>query len=89
MKISRKWLSQYMDIRDLTIEQLQEKITAAGFEVEAVEKQSQGTNLVIGYVKECKDHPDFLSLLGTEFLYGNAERSLSAPCSAEIQAIRY
>ena len=71
MKISRKWLSQYMDIRDLTIEQLQEKITAAGFEVEAVEKQSQGTNLVIGYVKECKDHPDSDHLHCTKVDIGN------------------
>ena len=71
MKISRKWLSQYMDISDLTIEQLQEKITAAGFEVEAVEKQSQGTNLVIGYVKECKDHPDSDHLHCTKVDIGN------------------
>ena len=60
-----------MDIRDLTIEQLQEKITAAGFEVEAVEKQSQGTNLVIGYVKECKDHPDSDHLHCTKVDIGN------------------
>ncbi|MDD7281869.1 phenylalanine--tRNA ligase subunit beta [Floccifex sp.] len=72
MKISRKWLSQYMDISDLTIEQLQEKITNAGFEVEAIEKQSQGTNLVIGYVEECTDHPDSDHLHCTKVNVGDA-----------------
>ena len=58
MRISRKWLSQYMDVSDLTIEELAEKITNAGLEVEGIEKISEGTNLVIGYVEECTDHPD-------------------------------
>ncbi len=58
MLISRKWLSQYMDVSDLTIEEMAEKITSAGFEVEAIEHMSQGTNLVIGHVETCEDHPD-------------------------------
>ena len=58
MLLSRKWLSQYMDVSDLTIEEIANKITSAGFEVEAIEKMSQGTNLVIGKVLTCQDHPD-------------------------------
>ena len=48
MLLSRKWLSQYMDVSDLTIEEIANKTTSAGFEVEAIKKMSQGTNLVIG-----------------------------------------
>ena len=71
MRISRKWLSQYMDISDLSIEEIAQKITDAGLEVEAVEHQSQGTNLVIGEVLECTDHPDSDHLHCTKVNVGN------------------
>ncbi|TDW20803.1 phenylalanyl-tRNA synthetase beta subunit [Breznakia blatticola] len=58
MLISRKWLSQYMDIQAYTIEELADKITAAGLEVEGIEVLASGTNLVIGEVIECNPHPD-------------------------------
>ncbi len=58
MLISRKWLSQYMDISDLSIKEIAEKITDAGLEVENIAYMSQGSNLVIGEVLSCVDHPD-------------------------------
>lgn len=58
MKISKKWLSQYMDVSDMSIEEIADRITSAGLEVEGIEKMSQGSNLVIGKVLTCKDHPD-------------------------------
>lgn len=58
MLISKKWLSQYIDISDFTMEEIAEKITAAGLEVEGIEYGSTATNLVIGVVEECSDHPD-------------------------------
>lgn len=47
-----------MDLADLTIEEIADKITDAGLEVEGIEKMSSGTNLVIGKVLSCEDHPD-------------------------------
>ena len=58
MRISRKWFNQYMDVQDLSIEEIAKKVTDAGFEVEGIEYLSQGTNLVIGHVETCVDHPD-------------------------------
>ena len=58
MITSKKWLSQYMDLSDITPEELAEKLTSAGHEVEGLEKMAQGTNLTIGYVLECVEHPD-------------------------------
>lgn len=58
MRTSRKWLSQYMDLSDLSLEELAQKITDAGFEVEAAYPLSSGTNLVIGEVLTCVPHPD-------------------------------
>ena len=58
MLISKKWLSQYMDIKEYTIEDLANKITAAGLEVEGIKYLAKGTNLVIGKILTCKPHPD-------------------------------
>ncbi|MEG0841806.1 MAG: phenylalanine--tRNA ligase subunit beta [Erysipelotrichaceae bacterium] len=58
MNISKKWLSQYMDIEDVSIEEIADRITNAGLEVEGIEKQAQGTMLTIGLVKTCEMHPD-------------------------------
>lgn len=71
MLISRKWLSQYMDVSDLSIEEMAEKITAAGFEVEGVERLAEGTNLVIGEVLTCEMHPDSDHLHCTTVNVGN------------------
>ena len=51
MRISRKWFNQFMDVQDLSIEEMAKRITDAGFEVEGIEHLSQGTNLVIGHVE--------------------------------------
>lgn len=58
MITSKKWLSQYMDLSDITPEELADKMTNAGLEVEGLEPMAQGTNLTIGYVESCVDHPD-------------------------------
>lgn len=58
MKLSRKWLEQYMDLSGLNMNDVAKAITDAGFEVEDVIPLSQGTHLVIGEVLTCVDHPD-------------------------------
>ncbi len=58
MNISKKWLSQYMDVSDISMEEIAKRITDAGLEVEGISYMSQGTNLVIGQVLTCVDHPD-------------------------------
>lgn len=58
MLISRKWLSQYIDLDDITMEELAQKVTSAGLEVEGIERLAQGTNLVIGEVVTCHAHPE-------------------------------
>lgn len=58
MIISRKWLQQYMDLSDLTIEEVADRLTNSGSEVEGIEKMSQGSSLVIGKVLSCEEHPD-------------------------------
>lgn len=58
MRLSYKWLNEYVDLSDVTPEELAERMTRAGLEVEGIEKQASGTKLVIGEVVECEDIPD-------------------------------
>ena len=58
MKLSLNWLADYIDLSDLTLEQIVNQMVKCGFEVEGIEKMGQGTNLIVGEIIECKDHPD-------------------------------
>lgn len=58
MKVSRAFLGNYVDIKDQTTFQLAEAMTHVGNEYASIDRISEATNLVVGYVKECKMHPD-------------------------------
>lgn len=65
MKVSLKWLSDYIDLSDVSVEEAAEIITKAGLEVdEVIDNRKVYQNFVVGYVKEKKKHPnaDKLSL---------------------------
>lgn len=57
MAISLKWVNDYVDIKDVDLKELANKITKAGINVESV-KTYNIENLVIGEVLECEMHPD-------------------------------
>lgn len=57
MKLSRKFVSDYVDI-DVDINTLAEDMTGIGNEYDSCGKLIPATNLVIGKVLECTDHPD-------------------------------
>lgn len=58
MKLSLKWLSDFIDLDGLSLDDIVNQMVKCGFEVESVDKLSEATNLVVGKVIECKDHPD-------------------------------
>ena len=59
MLVSTKWLKEYVNIEGIPVHELAEKITRSGIEVDAVIDRSQGmTNVVVGHVLECAQHPD-------------------------------
>ena len=57
MKVSRKFLSEYVDI-PVSMQELANDMTNIGNEYDSCEKLIPATNLVIGEVIECNDHPD-------------------------------
>ncbi len=59
MLVSTKWLKDYVDIDGIPVEELAERITRSGIEVDALIDRSQGmTNVVVGHVLECTKHPE-------------------------------
>lgn len=65
MKVSLNWIKEFVDISDIPINEIIEKLTLAGLEVESYEDQNEiYKNFVVGYVKEKTKHPnaDKLSL---------------------------
>ena len=55
--ISMNWVKDYIDIENENLEELADKVTKAGINVEHVIKTNID-NVVIGEVKTCVDHPD-------------------------------
>ncbi|MDR6554579.1 phenylalanine--tRNA ligase subunit beta [Paenibacillus qinlingensis] len=59
MKVSYQWLSEYVDVTGFTAEELAEKLTRSGIEVDIVEDRNKGvSNVVVGFVKSREKHPD-------------------------------
>lgn len=58
MLISRKLLNRYVDIQDISTDELADRLTNAGHEVEGIETLAKGNGLVVGYVKSLEKHPD-------------------------------
>jgi len=73
MKVSYKWLNQFVKVNDISPSELADKLTFAGVEVEDIEYLADATDLVIGEIIECLPHPnsDHLHILkvdeGKEF----------------------
>lgn len=59
MLLSKKWLNQYIDVSDISGEELGDLITKNGIEVESVTDRSEGlSGLVVGHVLSCDKHPE-------------------------------
>jgi phenylalanyl-tRNA synthetase beta chain len=83
MKVSYNWLAQYVDLSGITPEELAEKLTRSGVEVDAVEYLNKGvTDVVVGYVAEKEKHPDADKLSVCQVDVGSGEL-LQIVCGAK------
>ena len=59
MKLPISWLAEYIDISDLSVQELADRITFAGIEIEGIEQVGPCfDNIVVAEVRECVDHPN-------------------------------
>ena len=74
MKLSRNFVSDYIDLSNKNIKEIAEDMTKAGNEYDSCEKLLNVTNVVTGKVLSCEKHPDSEKLhvtkvdVGTEIL---------------------
>lgn len=82
MKVSLKWLNQYVDIHDLDPNDIAQKLTFAGIEVEEIRYLAQCSGLCIGQVIECVNHPDSDHLHITKVDLGDKYGVVQIVCGA-------
>jgi phenylalanyl-tRNA synthetase beta chain len=82
MKVSFNWLKEYVDLEGITPEDLAEKLTRSGVEVEGIEYRNKGvSSIVVGFVAEREKHPDADKLNVCQVDVGAPER-LQIVCGA-------
>ena len=81
MKISLNWLKDYVNIDGIPIEELVDKLTMSGLEVEDYDDQNKKYGcIIIGKVKAVKKHPDADKLTVCNVFDGTQE--LQVVCGA-------
>lgn len=92
MKISLNWLKDYIDLEGIASGEIIDKLTISGLEVEDVEEKGSGfDNIVVGYVKEKKKHPNADKLSVCIVSTGNDEFNVvcGAPNVEEGQKVAF
>ncbi|WP_404468647.1 phenylalanine--tRNA ligase subunit beta [Sutcliffiella horikoshii] len=83
MLVSYNWLKDYVNIDDISAEDLAEKITRSGIEVEGVEVLNDGIKgVVVGHVLEKEQHPNADKLNVCQVNLGNGE-TVQIVCGAK------
>ncbi len=82
MKVSYNWLKDYLDL-DISAEELAERLTNSGVEVEGLIPMNPGIDhVVIGEVVDAKPHPDGDKLTLTNVKTGSGEALCQIVCGA-------
>ncbi|MCM3746804.1 phenylalanine--tRNA ligase subunit beta [Paenibacillus pasadenensis] len=90
MKISTSWLADYISLEGLTPEEIAEKMTSGGIEIDSVEAVDKGvTGVVVGYVKEKTKHPDADKLNVCKIDVGTGEELQIVCGAANVDAGQY
>ena len=90
MKVPVSWLSEYVDI-DISLDDLADRLTMAGNEVVSIERTGWIDDVVVGYVRAVRPHPDAdrLTLVTVDHGNGEAEVVCGAPNVAQGQKVAY
>lgn len=76
MKISRRWINEYLNIEDVDIKQVEEKYTKTGTKVEGIEEVGKYNKIVVGKILEIEKHPDAEKLVVTKVKVGEKEEDI-------------
>ncbi|MEI8388676.1 MAG: phenylalanine--tRNA ligase subunit beta [bacterium] len=86
MLVSLEWLNEYVDISNLSPEQIAHELTMSGLEVEEIEKiGADFTNIVVAQIREISPHPDAEKLQLAKVFNGTEEKTVV--CGAKNIAV--
>jgi len=81
VKISLNWLNDYIDLKDVPLDEIVDKLTYAGLEVDEIDDRAKKfEKIVAGFVKEAKKHPDANKL--SLCIVNNGYEDLNIVCGA-------
>ena len=81
MKISLKWIKDYVNLDGITTEEIVDKLTMSGLEVESyVDETKKYLGIIVGLVKEVEKHPDADKL--TICMVNDGKADLKVICGA-------
>ena len=81
MIVTREWLNEWIDLRDVSSEDICEKLNSIGLEVDSLTKQEVPSGVVVGKVVECEKHLDADKLNVTKVDIGS--ETLQIVCGAK------
>lgn len=76
MRVSKSFLSDYIDIKNTSYNEIAAKMVLAGNEYESVSKLSDAKGLVVGEVLECSKHPESSKLSICQVNYGEGVKQI-------------
>lgn len=81
MQVSLEWLNEYVDISNLTAEEIAHNLTMSGLEVEEIEnKRCEFENITVAEIKSIKPHPNADKLQIAEVFTG--DKTVEVVCGA-------
>jgi phenylalanyl-tRNA synthetase beta chain len=76
MKVSWKWLQEWVDLDGLDIDQVVHRLTMAGLEVDGVERLGEGADdIVVARIDQIREHPNADKLVLCDVDFGDAEKT--------------
>ena len=76
MRVSKSFLTDYVDITDIDYKALADKMVFAGNEFESIERISSATGVLVGEVIECVNHPESTKLHICKVNIGNEVKQI-------------
>lgn len=77
MKISIEWLNEYVDLSDISVEEIVHALTMSGLEVEDIEKVgAKFSNIITAEIKDIKQHPNADKLHLVDVNLGNTIKTV-------------
>lgn len=83
MKISWKWLQQWADLSELSVDDVSHRLTMAGLEVDGVEHLGEGCDdIVVARIDRISEHPDADKLVICDLTIGD-DKTSNVVCGAK------